>query len=113
MKKVLISFLIISLCACSQNNHNDVFVMQVGDFELSCINLNKEIHIENEKIDRLEEKRKIKVLRNTSMFYIAIPTIFLSLFFVDFTGQEKDAIALHKKRIEHLNDIKSLNKCIS
>lgn len=74
------------------------------------------IEIEEEKIQKdiqkLEDQIKVKSLKNTTLFYLALPTLGLSLLFADFTGEEKEQISLYNDRIKHLGDIEKL-KCAS
>ena len=83
--------------------------MQIGDQKLKCSEINKQIKIYREQISKLKYQKQLKTIKNTSLFYISVITFFTSLFFVDFDGEEQEAINLRKKRIKHLNDIATLN----
>lgn len=111
--RVILCLLILGLYSCKNKDSNDlIFVMQPDDFKKSCLSLHKEIdYIEHKKIRSLEHKKKEKIVRNTTLFYLAIPTIFLSLLFVDFSGDENQEISLYKERITHLKQILKISKC--
>ncbi len=83
--------------------------MQIGDQKLKCSEINKQIKIYKKEISTLKYQKKLKTIKNTSLFYISVVTFFTSLFFVDFDGEEQEAINLREKRIKHLNDISALN----
>lgn len=109
---LLIFLLLFNLTSCTNKKKDMVFVMQSGDFNKTCQTLLDDIsYIKDYNIKRLQNKKKLKIVRNTIMFYIAIPTVFLSLLFVDFSGNESQEIILYEERITHLNQIFVINKC--
>ena len=111
--RVMLCFLVLTLYACgTKNKENMIFVMQSDDFHKSCNTLDQEISdIQNNEIQSLEHQKKAKVVRNTTLFYIAIPTAFLSLLFVDFTGNETQQITLYEERISHIKQISNISGC--
>ena len=108
-KKLFIIILTISFTSSCVNHEKKFQIMQIGDQKLNCSEINKQIKIYEKEINKLKYQKQLKTIKNTSLFYNSLVTFFTSLFFVDFDGEEQEAINLREKRIKHLNDISALN----
>jgi len=111
--KIILCTLLLGISACKTKHGADMtFVMQANDFSKSCTSLTNEISdIENNQIKSLTNKKKTKIVRNTTLFYLSLPTAFLSLLFVDFSGDETQEILIYEERITHLKQILKISKC--
>lgn len=110
---IILCTLLLGISACKKKHDTDmIFVMQASDFNKSCTSLTKEISdIKNNQIKSLTNKKKRKIVRNTTLFYLSLPTAFLSLLFVDFSGDEDQEILIYEERIAHLKQILKISKC--
>ena len=113
MFKILLLNLIFILCfACVKDQGNMVFAMKSGDFKQNCEKLEQEIlDINSTQIKKLRNKKKLKILRNTALLALTIPSLFTSLLFVDFSGNETKTINIYQDRIEHLEQIMAIKEC--
>jgi hypothetical protein len=98
------------LSSCSTNKM--VYIMEKGDQEKSCAQLENTINfIKRKKISRLKTKLGSSRAWNTSMGILALPTGFLSLFLLTSDEEIKGKITDYQKRIEHLKEISNFKSC--
>lgn len=97
------------LAACSNNNQH-FYVMQAGDFQKTCAKLTLEQQILAKEIQKLQNKEKVRFLKNSGLFLAAIFQAGLSILFLDFEADQKAQIKLLEERIKHLAQVKEI-KC--
>lgn len=111
--KFLLLTMLFAQLACHKKSSEMTFIMQTGDIEKSCAVIEHEVaDISDMDIEKLKKKRYRKIIKNTSLFLIAVPTIFTSLLLVDFSGDEKEEIATYKKRIVFLQRLQKNKGCM-
>ena len=84
--------------------------MQIGDFNKTCQLLQTEKNDLNNQILHLKKKQKLKRIKNSGLFLLAIFQAGLSIIFLDFQGDEAKEIELYQERIRHLNQVEQI-KC--
>ena len=110
--KSLLLIILLSQISCYKSSNDMVFTMQTGDIHKSCAMIEHEIvDISDLDIEKLRKIRRLKIAKNTGLFIIALPTIFTSLLFVDFSGNEKELIDIHKQRIVFLQRLQKNKGC--
>jgi hypothetical protein len=110
--KILLLILLLAQASCYKSSNEMLFIMQSGDIKKSCAMIEHEIvDISDMDIEKLKKKRKLKVVKNTGLFVIALPTIFTSLLFADFSGDEKELINIYNKRIVFLQRLQKNQGC--
>ena len=111
-KKFLVIMLSISLSAC-----NNIFKTEYGnildknDLIKTCYDLENELYIINKKIKKIKTKKRIFNGKNMILYAIALPTAFMSLFFLDSTDEIMKEKTLLNYRMNHLTDLYQANDC--
>lgn len=112
MKLRLFIFALFFLASACNKKNEFFFETNINDIRKSCDELTSEIHYLNtsalKKINRSQRNQKI---RNTTLIFIAIPTVFTSLLFLDFSDDREIKEQEIRNRIKSLQNLQELKTC--
>ena len=107
---LLITLFFLSSCnALFKTNYSNI--LQADDFKKNCSQLEQSINDIENKQKKIRNKKRLYNTKNIMLYVIALPTAFMSLFFLDSVEEVKDESDILDYRLEHLKDLYSVNDC--